>query len=50
MTAMLYPPAPAPAEDAVAGRIAAAALEQFAELGIRRSTMDESPAAPQCPR
>ena len=40
---MLHPPAarPAAAEDAVAGRSAAAALEQFAELGIRRSTMED---------
>jgi TetR/AcrR family transcriptional regulator, repressor for uid operon len=32
---------PAPGDDAVTDRIAAAALEQFAEFGIRRSTMDD---------
>ena len=31
----------APGDDAVVDRIAAAALEQFAEFGIRRSTMDD---------
>jgi AcrR family transcriptional regulator len=43
MTVMMHQPAPAPApgEDAVADRIAAAALEQFAEFGIRRSTMED---------
>ncbi len=32
---------PAPGDDAVADRIATAALAQFAEFGIRRSTMDD---------
>ena len=45
MTAILHQPGAgtgaAPGEDAVADRIAAAALEQFAEFGIRRSTMDD---------
>jgi len=39
MTAILHQPGAG--EDAVADRIAAAALEQFAEFGIRRSTMDD---------
>ena len=44
---MVHQPAAAPAsapaagEDAVADRIAAAALEQFAEFGLRRSTMED---------
>jgi TetR/AcrR family transcriptional regulator, repressor for uid operon len=43
MTAMLHQPGvrPAAGDDAAADRIAAAALEQFAELGIRRSTMSD---------
>lgn len=32
---------PAPGEDAVVDQIAAAALEQFAEYGIRRTTIDD---------
>ena len=40
---MLHQPGVGPAarDDAAADRIAAAALEQFAELGIRRSTMSD---------
>jgi TetR/AcrR family transcriptional repressor of uid operon len=40
---MLHQPGagPVPGDDAIADRIAAAALEQFAEFGIRRSTMDD---------
>ena len=43
MTVIVHQPAagPAPGDDAVAGRIAAAALEQFAEFGIRRSTISD---------
>jgi TetR/AcrR family transcriptional regulator, repressor for uid operon len=43
MTAMLHEPGAGPAAgaDAAADRIAAAALEQFAEFGIRRSTMSD---------
>src|SRR5689334_2089035 len=43
MTAVTFHPAagPAPGDDDAAGRIAAAALEQFAELGIRRSTISD---------
>jgi TetR/AcrR family transcriptional regulator, repressor for uid operon len=35
------PADPAPGEDAVVDRVAEAALAQFAEFGIRRSTMDD---------
>ena len=43
MTVMLHHPGAgaAPDDDAVADRIATAALEQFAEFGIRRSTMSD---------
>jgi len=43
MTVIVHQPGagPAPGDDAVADRIAAAALEQFAEFGIRRSTVDD---------
>ena len=43
MTVIAHQPAagPAPGDDAAADRIAAAALEQFAEFGIRRSTISD---------
>ena len=43
MTTTLHQPGadPAPGDDPVADRIAAAALEQFAEFGIRRSTIGD---------
>ena len=43
MMVIVHQPAAGPAagDDAAAGRIAAAALEQFAELGIRRSTISD---------
>src|SRR5690349_13798910 len=43
MTVIVHQPAagPVPVDDDAAARIAAAALEQFAELGIRRSTISD---------
>src|SRR5690348_10635280 len=43
MTVIVHQPGagPVPGDDDAAGRIAAAALEQFAELGIRRSTISD---------